>query len=111
MIFILIATNFCRDQNFGLSELAAIQDIRNEFNLQDITDEPPAAAQQTTQAPNDRGKCNRTEPHHLTYDYLFSLSNHALPIKQTNKQTFFQRRFLFSSKVMNLSLKQGNDQN
>lgn len=25
-----------RDQNFGLNELAAVQDVRNEFNLQDI---------------------------------------------------------------------------
>ncbi|KAG4077648.1 hypothetical protein HA402_012959 [Bradysia odoriphaga] len=31
-----------RDQNFGLNDLAAIQDVRNDFNLQDITDEPPA---------------------------------------------------------------------
>ncbi|XP_062706302.1 uncharacterized protein LOC109417777 isoform X4 [Aedes albopictus] len=29
-----------RDQNFGLNELAAIQDVRNEFNQDDITDEP-----------------------------------------------------------------------
>ncbi|XP_055680005.1 uncharacterized protein LOC129788057 isoform X1 [Lutzomyia longipalpis] len=29
-----------RDQNFGLNELAAIQDVRNEFNLQDITEDP-----------------------------------------------------------------------
>ncbi|XP_055698272.1 uncharacterized protein LOC129798859 isoform X3 [Phlebotomus papatasi] len=29
-----------RDQNFGLNELAAIQDVRNEFNLQDIADDP-----------------------------------------------------------------------
>lgn len=41
-----------RDQNFGLNELAAIQDVRNEYNLQDITDEPPSSAQTT----NDRGK-------------------------------------------------------
>lgn len=41
-----------RDQNFGLNELAAIQDVRNDYNLQDITDEPPSSAQTT----NDRGK-------------------------------------------------------
>lgn len=29
-----------RDQNFGLNELAAVQDVRNDFNLQDIADEP-----------------------------------------------------------------------
>ncbi|XP_062547508.1 uncharacterized protein LOC134213035 isoform X2 [Armigeres subalbatus] len=29
-----------RDQNFGLNELAAIQDVRNEFSQDDITDEP-----------------------------------------------------------------------
>ncbi|XP_040169413.1 uncharacterized protein LOC120903833 isoform X4 [Anopheles arabiensis] len=29
-----------RDQNFGLNELAAIQDVRNEFNQDDINDEP-----------------------------------------------------------------------
>lgn len=29
-----------RDQNFGLNELAAVQDLRNDFNLQDIADEP-----------------------------------------------------------------------
>lgn len=29
-----------RDQNFGLNELAAVQDVRNEFSLQDIADEP-----------------------------------------------------------------------
>lgn len=32
--------------------MAAIQDVRNEYNLQDITDEPPSSAQTT----NDRGK-------------------------------------------------------
>lgn len=25
-----------RDQNFGIDQLVAIQDVRNEFNLQDI---------------------------------------------------------------------------
>lgn len=30
----------CRDQNFGINELAAVQDVRNEFNLQDIADDP-----------------------------------------------------------------------
>ncbi|XP_031640651.1 uncharacterized protein LOC116352303 isoform X2 [Contarinia nasturtii] len=40
-----------RDQNFGLNELAAIQDVRNEYNLQDITDEPPSSSATT----NDRG--------------------------------------------------------
>lgn len=40
------------DQNFGLNDLAAIQDVRNDFNLQDITDEPPASAALT----KDRGK-------------------------------------------------------
>lgn len=25
-----------RDQNFGINDLAAIQDVRNEFSLQDI---------------------------------------------------------------------------
>jgi hypothetical protein len=25
-----------RDQNFGINDLAAIQDVRNEFNLEDI---------------------------------------------------------------------------
>ncbi|XP_055319939.1 uncharacterized protein LOC129577248 isoform X4 [Sitodiplosis mosellana] len=51
-----------RDQNFGLNELAAIQDVRNEYNLQDITDEPPssssssaAGAAATSAATNDRG--------------------------------------------------------
>lgn len=39
---------YFRDQNFGLNDLAAIQDVRNDFNLQDITDEPPAT--------KDRGK-------------------------------------------------------
>lgn len=29
-----------RDQNFGLNELAAVQDVRNDFNLQDVGDEP-----------------------------------------------------------------------
>lgn len=28
--------NFSRDQNFGINDLAAIQDVRNEFSLQDI---------------------------------------------------------------------------
>lgn len=50
-----------RDQNFGLNELAAIQDVRNEYNLQDITDEPPsssaaAAAVGASATTNDRGK-------------------------------------------------------
>lgn len=30
----------CRDQNFGINELAAVQDVRNDFNLQDIADDP-----------------------------------------------------------------------
>lgn len=45
----------CRDQNFGLNELAAIQDVRNEYNLQDITDEPPSGAAASA-ATNDRGE-------------------------------------------------------
>lgn len=49
---ILSCTSYFRDQNFGLNELAAIQEVRNEYNLQDITDEPPSSAQTT----NDRGK-------------------------------------------------------
>lgn len=28
--------NRYRDQNFGIDQLVAIQDVRNEFNLQDI---------------------------------------------------------------------------
>lgn len=28
-----------RDQNFGLNDLAAIQDVRNEFSLQDINED------------------------------------------------------------------------
>lgn len=35
-----VAHNPSRDQNFGLNELAAVQDVRNEFSLQDIADEP-----------------------------------------------------------------------
>lgn len=58
-LYVFAHTNKCarirRDQNFGLNELAAIQDVRNEYNLQDITDEPPASAQTT----NDRGKFHR----------------------------------------------------
>uniref|UniRef100_A0A182NZH1 Uncharacterized protein n=1 Tax=Anopheles epiroticus TaxID=199890 RepID=A0A182NZH1_9DIPT len=38
-----------RDQNFGLNELAAIQDVRNEFNQDDINDEPATTSK-------DRGK-------------------------------------------------------
>lgn len=49
-----------RDQNFGLNELAAIQDVRNEFNLQDITDEPPSSSSSSlsssSSATNDRGE-------------------------------------------------------
>jgi hypothetical protein len=33
----------CRDQNFGINDLSAVQDVRNEFNLQDI-DESAAVA-------------------------------------------------------------------
>ncbi|XP_065072667.1 uncharacterized protein LOC135697026 isoform X2 [Ochlerotatus camptorhynchus] len=33
-----------RDQNFGLNELAAIQDVRNEFNQDDINDEPSSTS-------------------------------------------------------------------
>lgn len=44
-----------RDQNFGLNELAAIQDVRNEYNLQDITDEPPSGTSASA-ATNDRGE-------------------------------------------------------
>uniref|UniRef100_A0A182F5Z4 Uncharacterized protein n=1 Tax=Anopheles albimanus TaxID=7167 RepID=A0A182F5Z4_ANOAL len=43
-----------RDQNFGLNELAAIQDVRNEFNQDDINDEPPTTT--TTTTSKDRGK-------------------------------------------------------
>lgn len=51
----LLYIHYYRDQNFGLNELAAIQDVRNEYNLQDITDEPPSASQTT----NDRGKSRK----------------------------------------------------
>ncbi|XP_050100953.1 uncharacterized protein LOC126581390 [Anopheles aquasalis] len=37
-----------RDQNFGLNELAAIQDVRNEFNQDDINDEPATTTTTTT---------------------------------------------------------------
>ena len=30
--------NRFRDQNFGINDLVAIQDVRNDFNLQDIDD-------------------------------------------------------------------------
>ncbi|XP_055379499.1 uncharacterized protein LOC129610802 [Condylostylus longicornis] len=33
-----------RDQNFGLNELSAIQDVRNEFTLQDINNDNPSSA-------------------------------------------------------------------
>lgn len=33
-----------RDQNFGLNELAAVQDVRNDFNLQDIQEDPAASS-------------------------------------------------------------------
>lgn len=47
---------YYRDQNFGLNELAAVQDVRNEYNLQDITDEPPSLSTTTTSSSaNDRG--------------------------------------------------------
>lgn len=57
-----------RDQNFGLNELAAVQDVRNEYNLQDITDEPPASSSSSSSsaaasgASNDRGNfhCSAT---------------------------------------------------
>lgn len=49
--YVFLSRNF-RDQNFGLNELAAIQDVRNDFNLQDITDEPPL---QSSAASKDRG--------------------------------------------------------
>lgn len=52
LLLLLFPFYLYRDQNFGLNELAAIQDVRNEYNLQDITDEPPSSAQTT----NDRGK-------------------------------------------------------
>lgn len=38
------------DQNFGLNDLAAIQDVRNEYSLQDIDDDPSVSV--------DRGKVN-----------------------------------------------------
>lgn len=41
------------DQNFGINDLAAIQDVRNDFNLQDITDEPQPVSAALTK---DRGK-------------------------------------------------------
>lgn len=36
----LVVVHNNRDQNFGINDLAAIQDVRNEFNLQDIADDP-----------------------------------------------------------------------
>lgn len=49
-----------RDQNFGLNELAAIQDVRNEFNLQDnvlqTDDPPPSSSSASSSATNDRGE-------------------------------------------------------
>lgn len=44
-----------RDQNFGLNELAAIQDVRNDFNLQDIQDD--TAANSNNNNNKDRGEC------------------------------------------------------
>ncbi|EDS34713.1 conserved hypothetical protein [Culex quinquefasciatus] len=38
-----------RDQNFGLNELAAIQDVRNEFNQDDINDEPSTSSKDRDQ--------------------------------------------------------------
>lgn len=53
----IFSSCLCRDQNFGINELSAIQDIRNEFNLQDITDEPPSSIQPAQPSgSNDRGK-------------------------------------------------------
>lgn len=51
-IFIILFT-IISDQNFGINELAAIQDVRNDFNLQDITDEPQPVSAALTK---DRGK-------------------------------------------------------
>lgn len=68
-----------RDQNFGLNDLAAIQDVRNDFNLQDITDEPPAT--------KDRGK----------FKFRFNLTN--------KHKRGVMKMFVFSEK-RNISLMQ-----
>ena len=55
--FVFFSSLSYRDQNFGLNELAAIQDVRNEYNLQDITYEPPSGASASASAAtNDRGE-------------------------------------------------------
>jgi len=48
-----------RDQNFGLNELAAVQDIRNEFSLQDlqeVTSDSPTGSAQSASTFKEKGK-------------------------------------------------------
>ncbi|XP_038112249.1 uncharacterized protein LOC6043178 [Culex quinquefasciatus] len=50
-----------RDQNFGLNELAAIQDVRNEFNQDDINDEPSTSSKDRAAAAAGIGDSVRSE--------------------------------------------------
>lgn len=38
IILCIVYDHRFRDQNFGINDLVAIQDVRNDFNLQDIDD-------------------------------------------------------------------------
>ena len=69
--FLLIMKQFSRDQNFGINDLAAIQDVRNEFSLQDI-DESAAS--------KDRGNT-------FIYSYLNTSKNSSLSKTQIFKVT------------------------
>ncbi|XP_040169408.1 uncharacterized protein LOC120903833 isoform X1 [Anopheles arabiensis] len=50
-----------RDQNFGLNELAAIQDVRNEFNQDDINDEPATTSKDRVGGDGGNNRGVRTE--------------------------------------------------
>lgn len=52
--------NFSRDQNFGLNELAAVQDVRNDFTQQEL-DESTAIKDRGN--PTLREKCRESLAH------------------------------------------------
>ena len=45
-----------RDQNFGINELSAIQDVRNDFSLQDINTESNPTTVESAAAFKEKGK-------------------------------------------------------
>jgi len=52
-----------RDQNFGINELAAVQDVRNDYSLQDLDSASEATSSpQSASTFKEKGKCHVPDP-------------------------------------------------